>query len=241
MTLRQAIDNRISRRTFNNEPLNNEQSEILQNAIETVNEKYNLHIQLVIGNSSVFDKMSKSYGMFSGVQNYIAMIGKTTDENVMEKTGLAGEEIVLTATCIGLGTCWVGGTFDKKSCKCKLNEDEDIFCVIAVGENPDKQTFKERIIRSAIHRSTKKIDELITSDVKLPEWIIECMEAVQKAPSAINKQPVKFVYKNGILTASVDNAANYQGIDLGIAKFHFNCVAYIGEFEIGNGATFKQH
>ena len=241
MTLTEAIDIRISRRAYNNKPLNETQIEVIQNSITTVNNKYNLSIQLIVGNGDAFSKLSKSYGMFSGVQNYIAMIGKTNDENVMEKIGLAGEEIVLTATCTGLGTCWVGGTFDKKSCKCKLSEDESIACIIPIGENPDAQTFKEKLIRNVMHRSTKKIDELITSDVQLPEWITSCMDAVQKAPSAVNKQPVKFTYKNEVLTASVENPNDYQGMDLGIAKYHFNCVAYIGEFELGNGAAFKLH
>lgn len=241
MTLRQAIDIRISRRTYNNKPLNEKQVETLQDSIKAMNSKYNLNIQLVIGNGDAFSKLSKSYGMFSGVQNYIALIGKSKDENLMERIGSAGEEIVLAATCIGLGTCWVGGTFDKKSCKCELNDDESIVCVIPVGETPNNQTLKEKLIRKAAHHSTKKIDEMITSDIPLPEWITECMEAVQKAPSAINKQPVKFVYQNGILTASVDNPNTYQGIDLGIAKYHFSCAAYIGEFELGNGAAFKLH
>jgi len=241
LTLKQAIDVRISRRSYINKPLIREQVELIQNVIDSVNEKYNLSIQLITGNGEAFSKFSKSYGMFSGVQNYIALIGKSNDENLMEKIGLAGEEIVLNATCLGLGTCWVGGTYDKESCKCELNEYESISCLITVGETLDKQTLKEKTMRKLIHLSTKKIEELITSDVKLPEWIEECMVAVQKAPSAINKQPVKFEYKNGILTAFVDNPNNYQGMDLGIAKYHFNCVAYIGEFEIGNGAVFKQH
>lgn len=241
MTLQQAIDNRISRRTYNNKPLDKGQTEILKNLIAKMNSKYSLNIQIIIANGDAFSKLSKSYGMFFGVQNYIAMIGKANDKNLMEKIGLAGEEIVLNATSIGLGTCWVGATFNKKMCKCILSESESIVCVIPIGKNPDTQTFKEKLIRKAMHRSTKKVNELITSDVQLPLWVAKCMVAVQKAPSAMNKQPVKFSYKNGELTASVDNPNGYQAIDLGIAKYHFSCASGIGEFELGNGAVFKQY
>lgn len=239
MTIQQTRNTRISRRSYNNRPLEVLQAEVVKNAIAAVNEKYRLHIQLVIGNGAAFSKLSKSYGLFSGVQNYIAMIGKTDAADFLERIGFAGEEIILTAVGEGLGTCWVGGSFDKKACRCELDEGESIVCLITVGEVLNSLSIKERLIRNVMHRSSKEIDDMITTDATLPPWVMKGMEGVRTAPSAVNKQPVKFNFSKGILTASVEKPDSYQAIDLGIAKYHFSLASEAGEFPFGNGAAFS--
>lgn len=52
--------------------------------------------------------------MFSGVNSYFAMAGRRADLCLREKVGYWGEKLVLEATRLGLGTCWVGGTFDRR-------------------------------------------------------------------------------------------------------------------------------
>ena len=70
----------------------------------------------------------------------------------------------------------------------------------------------------------------------VPDWFIRGMRAVQKAPSAINKQPVKFMYQEGMVSATVPRETPYQSIDLGIAMLHFEIGAYFGKkFELIDG------
>lgn len=65
------------------------------------------------------------------------------------------------------------------------------------------------------------------------------MRAVQKAPSAVNRQPVVFTYKGGIVTALVENTVGDGfALDLGIAKLHFELGAGGGTWAFGNGAEF---
>jgi len=239
MTQQEAINLRISRRTYNKTLLTQLQSDELVGLINKLNKKLGLSIKLVVGDAKAFGKFSKSYGMFTGVQNYIAMVGKVNDKDAMEKIGIAGEEIVLSATIMGLGTCWVAATFDKNGCECEVLADESLICVIPIGECQDSQTLKEKFFRKLSHRSTKSIESMVTSDVPLPEWLMNGMVAVQKAPSALNAQPVKFDYQNGILSAFVEKTDGYQEIDLGIAKYHFSVASQAGEFELGNGAVFN--
>jgi len=52
----------------------------------------------------------------------IGMIGNKDDPNSQEKLGYYGELIVLQATEMRLGTCWVGGTFDRESCPFTLSD-----------------------------------------------------------------------------------------------------------------------
>ena len=74
-----------------------------------------MKIQLIIGNGNAFNGFRKSYGMFSGVRNFIALVGGEIDAVALEKLGYFGELLALRCTALGLGTCWVGGTFDRKA------------------------------------------------------------------------------------------------------------------------------
>ncbi len=59
-----------------------------------------------------FDSKMAHYGNFSGVNNYLALIGKK-DKDLEEKCGYYGEKIVLYAQTLGLNTCWVALTYKK--------------------------------------------------------------------------------------------------------------------------------
>ena len=61
------------------------------------------------------------YGKFSGVQNYIALIGRKNND-LDEKIGYYGERLALVAQTLGLNTCWVALTFGKGIAKsrCKI-------------------------------------------------------------------------------------------------------------------------
>lgn len=79
---------------------------------------------------------------------------------------------------------------------------------------------------------------MLVSDVPLPKWLEDGMSAIIAAPSAINRQPVTCIYRNGILTASVPEKMESDLIDLGIAKMNFEISSQIGTFEVGNGKSF---
>lgn len=237
MELNKAIEMRCSRRTYIDKPIDNEKVRILEKLIGEVNKEGNLHLQLVLNDGKAFQGIRKSYGLFTGVQNYIALVGKE-DEFFREKIGYYGERLVLEATRLGLGTCWVGASFDKKSCNCNVEEGEILVAVIAIGNIPAEHTLKEKIIAKMARGKSKAVNEMYESDEVIPDWFKAGMEAVQKAPSAMNKQPAKFYYKNSIATASVEDIKDYKGIDLGIAKLHFEIGAKGGKWQWGNGAAF---
>lgn len=58
-------------------------------------------------------------------------------------------------------------------------------------------------------------------DEKLPEEIVFAMRLVEKAPSSVNRRPVKFRYENGVISASVAEPYSDKSIDFGIAQLHF--------------------
>lgn len=239
MNIKEAIEVRSSRRTYRNQAIEANKVEKLTNCIEQINLESGLHLQLYINNGDAFSGLKMSYGMFKNVSNYIALVGNKKDEDLVEKLGYYGEKLVLEATMLNLGTCWVGGTYDKKSCKYEVNENETLLGIITLGYSPESRPLKERMVYSIIRRKTKLIQEMLMSDRKNPAWLLHGMEAVQKAPSAINQQPVRFVYKESILTAEVIEKLGYEKMDLGIAKLHFEIGSdYCGQWNWGNQAQY---
>lgn len=240
MTLTEAIADRCSHRRYLTTPIDSAIVEQLKLSIEQYNKEANLHIQFITDSGDAFNGLTKSYGMFSGVRNYIALVGPEHDEYLKEKCGYYGEKLILEAIQLGLGTCWVGGSFDKKLCTFQIREGETLNCVITIGNIENKLSLKEKMIRGAMHRKSKSTKEMYESNSEVPQWFLLGMQAVQKAPSAINLQPVKFCYKNGIASAFVTDSTGHQPIDMGIAKLHFEIGAGGGTWAWGNHSVFSK-
>jgi len=240
MTLQDAIKIRCSRRNYIPEPLKPSVAARLQELITEYNSKEGLNFQLVLDNGDAFGGLRKSYGMFSGVKNYIGLIGNKADLIYLEKLGYYVELLMLHATAHSLGTCWVGGTFHRASCPVKLSKDESVICVITVGRVPQGLSMKEKLIHRLTHRKTKSAEQMYQPAGTVPDWFLTGIKAVLAAPSAVNRQPVMFTYnKDDSVTASVkDITGEGYALDLGIAKLHFELGAGSGTWEFGNGERF---
>ncbi len=241
MNMKEAINVRTSRRTYLEAPIAEEKRKQLTEMIDQVNEQGGLSLKLICEEPTAFGKFSKSYGMFKGVRNYILLIGKT-DEDMRERLGYYGEKLVLLATQLGLGTCWVGGTFDRSLGDAYVKEGETFCGVITIGNVEQTKSFKERLISKLAHRKTKSIEELSETEGVVPDWFIAGMEAVQKAPSAVNAQPVLFTYHKGIISARITaKKYGHEKIDLGIAKLHFELGVGGGTWELKDEGVFTRN
>ena len=107
------------------------------------------------------------------VRNYIAMIGGKDLPNRMEKVGRFGEKIVLEATAMGLSTCWVGTSYDKKTATALCKENDTLDCVIAIGYSDKKHSLKERMMEYGMHRQNKSKETLKEAEGPVPEWFLQ--------------------------------------------------------------------
>ena len=209
MTILEAIEQRHSVRSYLDKPIEGKTLERLQKLISECNKKSGLNIQLVLNEPKAFDSFMAHYGKFSGVKNYIAMVGPK-GAYLDEKCGYYGELIVLEAQRMGLNTCWVKSTYKKIPDAFTVNAGEKLVVVISIGygENQGHE-----------HRS-KEAKEIGKADVIWPEWFEKGIDAVLKAPTAVNQQ--KFIFT---LDGNKVHAKAFIGIctkiDLGIAKYHF--------------------
>lgn len=235
-----AIDSRCSRRRYTDDSIEEKLAESLRGQLDQYNRESGLHMQLILNDSKAFKGFKVSYGIFKGVRNYIALIGKRNDPDRLEKEGYFGEKIVLEATWMGLATCWIGTSYDKTLCTCKIEPDETLDLVIAVGYSEKKYGFKEKMMSNMMHRNTKKLEAIMACDVEPPEWFLKGMDAVKKAPTARNLMPFVFSYEGG--SVSVKATGNHERVmvDIGIAKLHFEIGAGDGQWSLGNPATYRR-
>lgn len=73
-----------------------------------------------------------SYGKFHGVENYLVMAGQK-DDDLDERIGYYGEQLVLLAQALGLNTCWAGLSYRKVNEAYKIEKGEKLTCMIALG------------------------------------------------------------------------------------------------------------
>ena len=239
MTLLEAIDIRRSRRQYDGKPIEDHIINALSElACEYTNQ--GIRIEFVWNDGTAFNGFRKSYGMFKGVTHYAALIAEKDSPLHIEKLGYYGEMIVLHATVKGLGTCWVGGTFHRRSCPISLADHEKLYCVISIGYTDANESQREKLIRKITHHQTKTAADMYKSDSIVPDWFMSGMRAVEKAPSAMNRQPVIFEYQNHVTTASILNERDTGSlIDLGIAKLHFELGAGNGQWLWGNRSEYR--
>lgn len=190
----------------------------LKDAAETADKEGNLHIQLVTDEPRAFSGTMASYGKFSGVRNYFIMAGKKSDD-LDERIGYYGEQLVLLAQKLGLNTCWVGLTYKKVSDAYELGNGEKVVCCIAVGYGETQ----------GVSHKTKTPEEVSNVSGSTPDWFRKGVEAALLAPSAINQQKFYIEYlekesgtlpRVSIRTKGI-SLAGYTQLDKGIARLHF--------------------
>lgn len=113
MDLMQAIEERHAVRSYRDKPLSHEAVARLEKVIARCNAEGGLRFQLVRECPSAFSRLA-SYGMFKGVRDCIAFVGRQED-GLEEKIGYYGELIALEAQRAGLNSCWVALTYRKKA------------------------------------------------------------------------------------------------------------------------------
>lgn len=219
MTLEEAMQQRHSVRSYKNVALNDGIKKELNDFIGQCNKESGLHIQLATEEPEAFDSFMAHYGKFKGVKNYIAMIGKKTDD-LEEKVGYYGEKIVLKAQTMGLNSCWVAMTYKKVKSAFKVDGGEKLCVVIALGYGETQ----------GVAHNSKPADSLMKAEGSTPAWFENGVKAAALAPTAMNQQKFTFAYNDGKVSASAGSGF-YTKIDLGIAKYHFELGAGVENFK----------
>ena len=227
MTLQEAIVARHSVRSYKGQPLSDADARKLQEKIDEVNREGRLHIQLIRNEPKAFLGPFARYGKFRGVTDYLVMAGVKADD-LDDRIGYYGEQLVLFAQTIGLNTCWVGLSYTKIPGTYVLNDSEVIQAYISIGYGETQ----------GVSHKIKRIDQVSNVSDDSPEWFRSGVEAALLAPTAINQQKFSFELlpaEDGqlprVLAKRHFSLVGYTQMDLGIAKYHFELGAGTENFQ----------
>lgn len=201
---------RHSVRQYSGKKIESDKRQILAALADECNTEGGMHIQIFFDEPKCFDSIMAHYGKFSGVENYITLVGEK-NAALDEKAGYYGEKLVLKAQELGLNTCWVAMTHGKSAAA--IGKGEKQACIIALGYG---------VTQGAAHQN-KPLEQLCNCASDMPDWFAKGMEAALLAPTAMNQQKFCLMLENGRVSARAGKGF-YTKMDLGIVKYHFEAV-----------------
>lgn len=214
MELIEAIRQRHSVRQYTDRKMDAGILAALRDEIDACNRESGLHIQLVTNEPKAFDGLMAHYGKFSGVTDYIALVGKKGD-GLDELCGYYGERLAIKAQQLGLNSCWVAMTYKKIPGAFQVDKREKLTVVISLGYGKT----------AGVAHKIKSLEQVSNVSSETPEWFRSGVQAALLAPTAMNQQKFKLIYTEGRVAAKAGFGL-YTKVDLGIVKYHF---------EVGSG------
>lgn len=212
MDIWEVMKARHSVRQYTDKIIEVEKRQSLDNIIAEINEEEGLNIQVFYDEPKCFNSIMAHYGKFTGVNNYICLVGKKSSA-LDEVLGYYGEKIVLKAQELGLNTCWVAMNHGKS--EAEVGKDEKQICLISIGYGSTQ----------GIPHKNKPLQALCNYSKDLPEWFLKGMDAALLAPTAMNQQKFHFDLQDDGTVKATCGRGFYTKLDLGIVKYHFELAA----------------
>lgn len=245
------VRSRISCRSFRNMNISDKQIDLLEEAIQQLPEPplgSSVRFMIEAAKENEMERIKKlgTYGTIKNPRAFLMGACQDTREALVD-FGYLTELLVLKMEEIGLGSCWLGGSFQKsRFAECMMcAENEIVPSVIAMGIPMESPTLMDRFIRlNAKSRKRKSWNDLFfVNDFQTPLSkeqagnMAESLEMVRLAPSASNKQPWRVLFEESKKSFHfiLERTGNYhkvfdllklpdlQKIDLGIGLAHFDC------------------
>ena len=212
MDITDIMKARHSVRQYRGDRIEEEKRAALNEIIDRCNDESGLHIQILYDEPKCFDGIMAHYGKFSGVNNYIALVGRKSS-SLDETAGYYGERIVLEAQELGLNTCWVAMTHGKSAAEIAAGEKQA--CLIAIGYGETQ---------GVLHK-VKSAEDVCSCSGQMPGWFAAGIDAALLAPTAVNQQKFLFTLDGDTVSARVNGSGFYTKLDLGIVKYHFEAAS----------------
>lgn len=209
MTEKEAILKRHAVRNYEDRQIDEETKKLIRQKISELNEIGNLNLQFMEDAGKTYNKLLNRAMGLASAPSVIACVGKDSDD-LDERVGYYGEQLVLYLTQLGLNTCWAG-TFNRKTIGASVGDDERLVISIAVGYGKDQ---------GSPHKS-KTAEQVTEGRADRPEWFNNGVEMALLAPTAINQQKFTIRLNDDDSVDFIDNGGVLSRVDLGIVKYHF--------------------
>jgi nitroreductase len=189
-----------------------------------------------------------TYGTIRNPNGFIVGAAGPGSHN-LEDYGYQMESLILFATSLGLGSCWIGGFFTRSTFSDKINlvNDEVIPAVTAIGY-PKENRHSIDLFRAMSRGATRLPWEKLFFDNRTSTPLTKeqagpystPLEMLRLGPSASNRQPWRVIrqdsrfhfyrnrsqgYGKGTLGYKLGGVLDLQRADIGIAMCHFEYAA----------------
>ena len=245
-SLSETIRKRYSCRSYSDDPVDDD---VLKAFREAVSEPHsgpfgNKPRFALIAMDALAAKEWKTLGTYGVIKNARLYLAGMIIPAPMAPVdyGYCTEKLILTATGLGLNTCWMGGTFAISAFgrASGMRRNELLPTVSPIGYAASRRSLTERLMRGfagSDHRLPWNQLFFMNNDqsplsAEEAGTYREALENIRLAPSASNKQPWRIVYDKNRDTFLfyLSRAVGYrhlrdvslQEIDMGIAMCHFD-------------------
>ena len=232
-SLKEIIKNRKSIRSFDGNTLSDEHRKSIEAYMKDIPNPFAIPVEFLLLDAK---EHGLSSPVLSGESLYVT--GKVPQKPYADVAfGYSFEKLILHAWSLGIGTVWIGGTMKRELFEqaAGLKSGEMMPCISPLGYPSAKRSLKETMMRKGIGADSRIPMEKLFFE---GEWgqplapddvMSEVLELVRWAPSAVNKQPWRIVYKDGAYHFyekkdrgyDSDKTGDVQQIDVGIALCHF--------------------
>ncbi len=246
----EAINKRVSVRTYANRPLEDSLKEKLKSLASGQspgpfgNAVRFAFVDLTEQDKTEVGKLG-TYGVIRGARLYVAGVTADTRGGMID-LGYCMEKVIVEITALGLGTCWLGGTFNRAGFarRIGISRNEVIPAITPVGYPATRRSVVEKVMRRAVGADNRRPWRRLffEDDAKTPltketaGYYAPAFACLRLAPSATNRQPWRVIRAadGGSFHFYVERtpgygqmmrAADLQLVDMGIAMSHFELAA----------------
>ena len=243
-SIKEIIKARYSVRNYDSKTLSDEIINKINSYIKDLTNPFNREVKIKLIEKSTDHGEIKlgTYGVIKGAK-YFFVSACRKDALDLIALGYSLEKVILYCTSLGLGTVWLGGTFNRSNFSKVINlqDDETIPIVAPVGYEGGKKSLLGSLIGNNKNKRkefsklffNENFDTPLTEDAA--KEYFEPLEMIRLAPSAINKQPWRVVKKDDRIDFYVAYG-NLSNVDIGIALCHFHLTTIennlSGEFKV---------
>lgn len=240
-SVEEAVTKRYSVRNYAEQEIEADKRKAIELFVNSLNNPFGKKVNFHYLDNKDMENEKKlgTYGVIKGAKQYIGTTIKV-EPMALEALGYELEAVILYLAHLDIGTCWLGGTFNRKGFAkaMKIGENELFPIITPYGYAATKKHIVETVMRKMIkadHRKEWK-ELFYKNDFQSPLTREEAgelefpLEMVRLGPSASNKQPWRVLLKDNVCHFyeykepgySVAFSYDIQRVDMGIAAAHFD-------------------
>ncbi len=237
--MKEEIFKRKSIRKYSKEKVSQELMEEIKEKLSKVTPLYdNIKFQghLIEDGERLLETFKGVIGNYGKViaPHYIVVTSEEK-EGYKENVGYTFEKIVLWLTGRGIGTCWIGSKIKRELLEKVIIMDEGQVPIILIAFGYPQDINYFNLEMDPAHKR-KDLEEIV--DGRLDDTWEKIFQGVRRAPSGVNLQPWRFVFKNNKIhcylkeSFIIDKLANYGRVDGGIALSHLEIMCKLNNTPI---------